>query len=118
MKRKRVLTLCLLLILCAVLSSCFGGRGRPRDQLVSSVASPDGKLTLNVYRSDGGATVDWSTTVSAADNASGEEWNIYFHYHEYAPTYVGWLDNEHVRINGITLNVYTDYYESFDRESH
>ena len=112
--RKRLLLAALLLLCCLVVSGCLGQRERPRDLLIRSYPSPDGTHTMNVYRNDDGATVDWATTVSVVEIATGREWNIYFHYHEYEPDSIAWLDNEHVQINDITLNIHTEYYESFD----
>ena len=107
-----VLAACLVLCFVAV-SVCSIGGERPRDRLIRSVPSPDGALELRVYRNNGGATVDWSVTVSVLDRANGRERNVYFHYHEYEPSAVYWLDNERVRIGDTVMNVRTDYYESF-----
>ena len=114
MERKRLLLVGLLLLCCLVVSGCFGQRGRPRELLTRSIPSPDGAYKMNVYRNDGGATVDWSTTISVVEIATGHERNVYFHYHEYEPNSIIWLDDEHVQINDITLNIHTEYYESFD----
>ena len=115
MRTKRVLVICALLICCFTLSGCFGGQERPRGELLQSIPSPDGKHVMNVYRSSGGATVDWSTTVSVTDAAEGKERNIYYHYHEYEPESVAWLDNKYVQINAVRLNIHTDYFESFEQ---
>ena len=113
MKIKRITCFLLLITLAAVLlSSCAAMR--PRDELMSSVPSPNGKHIMNIYRNNGGATTDWSTTVSISFPASGKEKNVYFHYHEEYPDEAVWIDNETVRINGIELNIYDDYYESFE----
>ena len=35
---------------------------------------------MNVYRNDGGATVDWSITISVVEIATGHERNVYFQF--------------------------------------
>lgn len=89
---------------------------RPRDELISSITSPDGIHIMNIYRNNGGATVDWSTTISIQKVGALTERNIYFHYHEKNPDEAVWVDNDTVRVNGLELNIYKDYYESFDRK--
>ena len=86
---------------------------RPREELISSLASPDGTHIMNVYKNSGGGTSDWSTTIAIQDVATSKEKNVYFHYHEEAPDEAVWVDNDTVRINGMELNL-SDYYESFD----
>ena len=71
---------------------------------------------MNIYRNNGGATVDWSTTISIQEIGAQTERNIYFHYHEENPDEAVWVDNDTVRVNGLELNIYKDYYESFDRK--
>lgn len=64
--------------------------------------SPDGKYTLEAYRTEPGATVDFSIRVYLIrDNKKNI---IYDAYHEYEAKIV-WIDNTTVSINGKTLNI-------------
>ena len=71
--------------------------------------SPDGKHVCVVFVSDGGATTPWTVvaqisgtwiigkrTVYAVDNIEDAD----FH----------WVDDRTIRINGISLDIYKDYY--------
>ena len=71
--------------------------------------SPDGKHVCVVFVSDGGATTPWTVvaqirgpwiigkrTVYAVDNIEEATFR--------------WIDNRTVRINGIDLDIYKDYY--------
>ena len=115
MKRRHLICFTLLAFLIVML--CAGcANQRPRDELISSITSPDGIHIMNIYRNNGGATVDWSTTISIQEIGAQTERNIYFHYHEENPDEAVWVDNDTVRVNGLELNIYKDYYESFDRK--
>ena len=71
--------------------------------------SPDGKHVCVVFVSDGGATTPWTVvaqvrgpwiickrTVYAVDNIEDAD----FH----------WVDDRTIRINGVSLDIYKDYY--------
>ena len=64
--------------------------------------SPDGKYNLEAYRTEPGATVDFSVRVylTTDDRKS----IIYDAYHEYEAKIV-WIDNTTVSINGKTLDI-------------
>ena len=111
MKRRNCICFVVIML---VMISLFVGCQRPRDELVESIASPDGNHVMKIYRNNGGATVDWSTTVSIQDAGSMKENNIYFHYHEKDLDEAVWVDNDTVRINGMELNIHNDYFESFE----
>ncbi len=108
---KNLVILVLLSCLLIVLTAC--SRGRPRDVLVESIPSPDGKHVMNVYESSGGATIDFSVTVAIKDVSMGSEWNVYFHYHKQHVLNAVWENNSIVFIDGIRLNIHNEYYESF-----
>ena len=71
--------------------------------------SPDGKHVCVVFVSDGGATTPWTVvaqvrgtwiigkrTIYAVDNIEDAD----FH----------WVDDRTIRINGVSLDIYKDYY--------
>lgn len=65
--------------------------------------SPDGKYYLEVYRTEPGATVDFSIRVYLISDNNKKE-IIYDAYHEHDAD-VYWLDNSIVSINGRTLDL-------------
>ena len=89
------------------------GVGMDKDMFVErplgECTSPDGKHVCSVYVSDGGVTIPTSVvaqvrgpwiigkrTVYAVDNIEEATFR--------------WIDNRTVRINGIDLDIYKDYY--------
>lgn len=64
--------------------------------------SPDGKYNLEAYRTEPGATVDFSIRVYLTTN--DKKSLIYDAYHEYEAKIV-WIDNTTVSINGKTLDI-------------
>jgi hypothetical protein len=115
MKRKHII--CFVSLSFAIVILFTGcAHQRPRDELITSVPSPDGIHMMKIYRNNGGATVDWSTTISIQKVGSSTEKNVYFHYHEKDPDEAVWVDNDTVRINGMELDIHNEYYESFDRK--
>lgn len=71
--------------------------------------SPDEKYELSAYRTEPGATVDYSVKVYLIKN--NERKLIYNAYHESEVTIV-WVDNETVSINDKKLNLSKD--EKYD----
>ena len=76
-------------------------RNNPETFLMAS-QSPGGKYNLEAYRTEPGATVDFSIRVylTTDDRKS----IIYDAYHEYEAKIV-WIDNTTVSINGKTLDI-------------
>ncbi|MBQ2661825.1 MAG: hypothetical protein IJF80_04130 [Clostridia bacterium] len=73
-----------------------------QDTFLIASQSPDGKYNLEAYRTEPGATVDFSIRVYIID---GNKKNmIYDAYHEYDAKIV-WIDNSTVSINGKTLDI-------------
>ncbi len=64
--------------------------------------SPDGKYNLEAYRTEPGATVDYSVRVYMINGNQKEI--IYNAYHE-SEAKIDWVDNTTVSINGKTLNM-------------
>ena len=73
----------------------------PETFLIAS-QSPDGKYNLEAYRTEPGATVDFSIRVYLTTN--DKKSLIYDAYHEYEAKIV-WIDNTTVSINGKTLDI-------------
>ena len=73
----------------------------PETFLIAS-QSPDGKYNLEAYRTEPGATVDFSIRVYLTTN--DKKSLIYDAYHEYEAKIV-WIDNTMVSINGKTLDI-------------
>lgn len=84
----------------------------PETFLMAS-QSPDGKYNLEAYRTEPGATVDFSIRVylTTDDRRS----IIYDAYHEYEANIV-WIDNTTVSINGKTLDISQG--EKYDWRTH
>ena len=70
--------------------------------LLQTSVSPDGAYKLNAYRTEPGATTDFSIKVFL--ESGKKEKRIYDAYHEKSVD-ISWLDNERVCINGKTLNL-------------
>lgn len=73
----------------------------PETFLIAS-QSPDGKYNLEAYRTEPGATVDFSIRVYLTTN--DKKSLIYDAYHEYEAKII-WIDNTTVSINGKTLDI-------------
>ena len=73
-----------------------------KETLLMVSQSPDGKYSLEAYRTEPGATVDFSIRVYVANN--NKKKIIYDAYHEYEAEIV-WLDNTTVSINGKLLDI-------------
>ena len=73
-----------------------------QEILLMSSQSPDGKYNLEAYRTEPGATIDFSIKVYITNG--NQKKLIYNAYHEYEVK-IEWLDNSKVSINGITLDL-------------
>lgn len=93
------------LLFCACCISIWNiGRTQENNQetFLLSSQSPDGKYILEAYKTEPGATVDFSIKVYLM---KGEKKDlIYNAYHEYQAEII-WIDNEIVSINGKTLDL-------------
>jgi len=72
------------------------------ETFLIALQSPDGKYNLEAYRTEPGATVDFSIRVYLITN--DKKSLIYDAYHEYEAKIV-WIDNTKVSINGKTLDI-------------
>ena len=73
-----------------------------QEKFLSSSESPDGKFNLEAYRTEPGATVDYSVRVYMINGNQKEI--IYNAYHE-SEAKIDWVDNTTVSINGKTLDM-------------
>lgn len=73
-----------------------------QETFLRSSESPDGKFNLEAYRTEPGATVDYSVRVYMINGNQKEI--IYNAYHE-SEAKIDWVDNTTVSINGKTLDM-------------
>ena len=100
-----ILLLLVALLICACFFSIWNivrAQENNEETFLLSTQSPDGKYTLEAYKTEPGATVDYSIKVYLMSDEKKEL--IYNAYHEKEVSIV-WMDNEHVDINGKALNL-------------
>lgn len=73
-----------------------------KETLLMVSQSPDGKYSLEAYRTEPGATVDFSIRVYVVND--NKKSIIYDAYHEHEAEII-WVDNTTVSINGKTLDM-------------
>jgi len=106
-----VILLPVLLLLAAFVYWAFFDIQRIRgDELLYTLVSPDGKNTLYIYRNNGGATTDFAVLGTVRSNRFGFRRNIYWQYRR-SDAVAYWVDNDTVVINGVTLDVWREYYD-------
>lgn len=81
----------------------------PEGELIGVYDSEFSECTVNIYRCNGGATVDYSIRGEVIYKNDKTK-NIYWAYHEQDAD-VKWIDDQTVCINGRTLNIYNDIYD-------
>lgn len=72
------------------------------ETLLMTSESPDGQYTVEAYKTEPGATVDFSIKVYMV--ANNDKTIIYNAYHEYEAS-IYWISNSEISINGKTLNL-------------
>ncbi|MBR2563987.1 MAG: hypothetical protein IKE29_05125 [Paenibacillus sp.] len=83
----------------------------PRGEIISESVSPDGKYTIKVMHSNGGATTSLSILCELQYNdGSKPNKTIYFQY-KAEKAFISWESNDVVSINGIKLVVPDDVYD-------
>jgi len=82
----------------------------PEGKFLSTHDSPTNEYTVNIYLVDGGATVAYAIRGELVNNEDGSKKNIYWKYREHR-AHVVWIDEETVKINEHTLNIFTDVYD-------
>lgn len=103
-----------LVAICAIVGiyyAVYTVKNMPSDADVhlQTASSPGGKYTLEVYRTEAGATVDFAIKVFLKEGNHTKK--IYDAYHECEAT-IRWLSENTVRINEVTLHL--DKGETYD----
>lgn len=80
----------------------FSGCSFVQEDLLLTTTSPNNTYTVEAYKVNGGATVDFSIKVYLIDNKN--KILIYNKYHDYDAD-IKWIDNDIISINGITLDL-------------
>ena len=98
-----VLSIILIFVLCNILVFIIAKSQRcEEDTYLLTSQSPDGKYTLKAYRTEPGATIDFSVKVYlVSENTKTLIYNV---YHEYTADII-WIDNCTVKINGMQINL-------------
>ena len=77
----------------------------PTGEYLTEATSPDGKYTIKVYLTNGGATTSYGIRAELVFNEKDETTKtIYWNYDE-ETAMIQWLDNEKVMINGQILTI-------------
>lgn len=100
-----ILLLLVALLICACFVSIWNivrSQENNQETFLLSSQSPDGKYILEAYKTEPGATVDYSIKVYLMSDEKKEL--IYNAYHEYQVDII-WFDNEMVSINGRLLDL-------------
>ena len=92
------------ILICFILISSSCGFSTAEEH-ISTSTSPDKTYTLEAYKVNGGATVDYSIKVyKLSDTMRLEKTLIYNKYHEYDAK-IEWINNDTVSINGVILDL-------------
>lgn len=81
-----------------------------KGELLRTEYSPKKRYCANVYRGEGGATVDDSIVVEIEDKKMDTRKNIYFEYHK-DDVKVQWLNETKIKIDEKELNILKDVYD-------
>lgn len=80
------------------------------QELLLSSTSPEGSYTVSVYRNSGGATTGYAVLGVVRNNHTGRERNFYWQA-DRETAELEWLDEQTVKIGGVTLDVTHDTYD-------
>ena len=91
---------------------------RFKQELIAESTSPDGTYTVNAYVSDGGATTSYTVLgVLVFNKENKKSKKIYWQYRENEAD-ISWIDDDTVKINGVTLDVPNETYDYRDHEEN
>ena len=82
----------------------------PEGTKIETLNSPNGNYTMNAYLIDGGSLSANAIRVEIINNENEKTKNIYYSYPEDVIIFE-WMDNDNVIINGVKLNIHSDYYK-------
>ena len=90
----------------------FNPRHLPSGDYISQSTSPNGKYTVKIYQSNGGATTDFAVRgeVTYNNKTFNKTKNIYWNYPQ-AKASVKWISHDTVNISGHVLNVKKDTFD-------
>ena len=98
-----IAVLALLVLVCIIpVWNIASSQLNDQETFLMSSQSPDGQYVLEAYRTEPGATVDFS--IKVYETNGNRKALIYNAYHEYEVEIV-WIDNSTVTINGKTLDL-------------
>lgn len=90
----------------------FNPRHLPSGDYISQSTSPNGKYTVKIYQSNGGATTDFAIRGEVTYNNKNfhKTKNIYWNYPQEKAS-VKWINQDTVNISGHVLNVKKDTFD-------
>lgn len=88
----------------------FSMNNLPEGELLKTIESPNETYSLEIYRTDGGATTSFSIRGALVENQTKNSKNIYWNY-KAENTSVSWKNEHTVVINGTVLDVRKDKYD-------
>ncbi len=104
---------CLITSVLIMISLTFSGCAPSKDEFIKSSLSPSGQYVVVAYRNLGSATIDFSVICDVVNLEDLDSRTIYIQYHE-SELEIQWIDETTVDINGIALDIHSDYYKSLD----
>lgn len=99
---KRLYIVFLIAAIFASMFYLFSGCSFVQEDLLLTTKSPNNAYTVEAYKTNGGATVDYSIKVYLINN--NNKLLIYDKYHDYDAD-IKWINNDIIYINGITLDL-------------
>ena len=104
-----------IILLCTIIFLLIGDDSCSKE-LLESIKSPNDIYTINTYLHNCHATVDFNVTAELCDRKKKCK-EIYDVYHE-RDSFVYWIDETNVFINGKKLNIYKDTYSWHDDDNY
>jgi len=80
-----------------------------QQRSLGEYTSADGKHVCSVYVSDGGETIPWTVVAQVRGTWIIGKRTVYAVDNIEEATF-RWIDNRTIRINGVSLDIYRDYY--------
>lgn len=106
----------IIIIALIILNNTFSIPSFPRGELLFTSNSPHNAYILEIYRMNGGATTSYAIRGEIIDRKTGVRKKIYYQYRA-GDAIVSWVNEHTVMINGKTLDVRKDIYDSRKEDS-